>query len=70
MRPNPSDRSKIKVTDNNTFDYSKPYAYEIKGGNKLKGDIEISGSKNAVLGVIAASMMVDGPCTLENVPDI
>ena len=48
----------------------KNYAYEIVGGTPLKGDIEISGSKNAALGVIAASIMVDGVCTLENVPDI
>ena len=48
----------------------KNYAYEIVGGKPLKGDIEISGSKNAALGVIAASIMVDGACTLENVPDI
>ena len=48
----------------------KSYAYEIKGGKPLRGDIEISGSKNAALGVIAASIMVDGACTLENVPDI
>ncbi len=48
----------------------KTYAYEIKGGVPLKGDIDISGSKNAALGVIAASIMVDGVCTLENVPDI
>ena len=48
----------------------KSYAYEIKGGKPLKGEIEISGSKNAALGIIAASIMVDGACTLENVPDI
>ena len=48
----------------------KNYAYEIIGGVPLKGNIEISGSKNAALGVIAASIMVDGECTLENVPDI
>ena len=48
----------------------KTYAYEIKGGVPLKGNIDISGSKNAALGVIAASIMVDGVCTLENVPDI
>ncbi len=52
------------------FNIEKPYAYEIKGGTPLRGDIDISGSKNAALGVIAAAMMVDGPCTLENVPDI
>ena len=57
------------MTDN-TLDKSRPYAYKITGGTPLKGDIEISGSKNAALGIIAAAMMVDGPCTLENVPDI
>ena len=47
-----------------------PYSYKITGGKPLKGDINISGSKNAVLGVLAAAMMIDGPCVLENVPDI
>ena len=46
------------------------YSYRINGGKPLRGDITISGSKNAVLGVLAASMMLDGPCILENVPDI
>ncbi|MBO4408734.1 MAG: UDP-N-acetylglucosamine 1-carboxyvinyltransferase [Clostridiales bacterium] len=42
----------------------------MKGGARLNGHIDVSGSKNAVLGVLAAAMMIDGPCTLENVPDI
>ena len=46
------------------------YAYKITGGKRLTGEVEISGSKNAVLGILAAAMMVDGPLTLENVPDI
>lgn len=46
------------------------YSYKIEGGKPLKGDINISGSKNAVLGILAAAMMVDGPCVLDNVPDI
>ena len=56
--------------EDNAVNRTKPYAYEIVGGTPLKGDIDISGSKNAALGIIAASVMVDGPCTLENVPDI
>lgn len=44
--------------------------YRINGGTKLKGEVTVSGSKNAVLGILAASMMLDGPCILENVPDI
>lgn len=46
------------------------YSYRIDGGKPLKGEINISGSKNAVLGILAAAMMLDGPCVLENVPDI
>lgn len=46
------------------------YSYKVNGGKPLKGDINISGSKNAVLGIIAAAMLIDGPCILENVPDI
>lgn len=46
------------------------YSYKITGGTPLKGEVNISGSKNAVLGILAAAMMLDGPCVLENVPDI
>lgn len=45
-------------------------SYRIIGGEKLYGEVTVSGSKNAVLGILAASMMLDGPCMLENVPDI
>ncbi|MBO7564137.1 MAG: UDP-N-acetylglucosamine 1-carboxyvinyltransferase [Clostridiales bacterium] len=45
-------------------------SYKIVGGRKLQGDVNISGSKNAVLGILAAAMMLDGPCKIENVPDI
>lgn len=44
--------------------------YIIRGGNKLQGSVSISGSKNAALGIIAASMLLDGPCRIENIPDI
>jgi len=45
-------------------------SYRIIGGERLTGEVSVSGSKNAVLGILAASMMLDGPCMLENVPDI
>ena len=45
-------------------------SYRIVGGKRLQGDVNISGSKNAVLGILAAAMMLDGPCKIENVPDI
>ena len=44
--------------------------YIIKGGNELKGELKISGSKNASLPVIAASLLCEGIVELENCPDI
>ena len=44
--------------------------YQIRGGNRLHGEIEISGAKNAAVGIIPAALMVDGVCRIENVPQI
>jgi UDP-N-acetylglucosamine 1-carboxyvinyltransferase len=40
----------------------------IKGGRQLKGDIPISGSKNACLPLMVASLLTDQKLTLHNVP--
>jgi len=40
----------------------------IKGGRELSGTVTISGSKNAALPILAATLMVDGPVLLRNVP--
>ncbi|MDW7658597.1 MAG: UDP-N-acetylglucosamine 1-carboxyvinyltransferase [Bacillota bacterium] len=45
-------------------------SYIIRGGSRLKGDAYISGSKNAALGIISAAMLLDGPCKIDNIPDI
>jgi len=42
----------------------------INGGNKLRGDVYISGAKNAAVAIIPAAILADGPCILENVPNI
>lgn len=42
----------------------------IQGGKKLEGEIKISGSKNAALPIIAATVLNAGTTTLYNVPDI
>lgn len=44
--------------------------YAIKGGNPLVGEVEIGGAKNAALGILAASIMTDGVCVIENIPDV
>lgn len=42
----------------------------IKGGRRLHGEVEISGAKNAVVAIIPGVILADGPCILENVPNI
>lgn len=42
----------------------------IRGGNSLKGNVTISGAKNAAVAIIPAALMVNGICRLENVPKI
>lgn len=45
-------------------------SYIIRGGQRLVGEVTVSGSKNAALGIIAASTILDGPCRIENIPDV
>jgi UDP-N-acetylglucosamine 1-carboxyvinyltransferase len=42
----------------------------IQGGVRLNGEIRISGAKNAVLPILAATLLADGPATIENVPHL
>ena len=44
--------------------------YEIIGGKPLSGTVTISGAKNAVVAILPAALLVEGPCRIENVPDI
>ena len=44
--------------------------YVIRGGKPLYGQIEISGAKNAAVGILPAAMLVDGVCRIENIPQI
>lgn len=44
--------------------------YIVKGGNKLEGEVSSSGSKNASLPILAASILNKGKTYLKNVPKI
>ncbi len=44
--------------------------YIVKGGNKLNGKITVSGSKNAALPIICASLLTKEKVVLTNVPEI
>ncbi len=42
----------------------------IRGQNKLKGEVIISGAKNAAVAIIPAAIMADDVCIIENLPYI
>lgn len=42
----------------------------VKGGNKLHGEVPISGAKNAAVAILPACILVNGVCRIENLPDI
>ena len=42
----------------------------IKGPCKIKGEVSISGSKNAALPILAASILFDKPVIIENLPRV
>jgi len=43
---------------------------EITGGERLSGEVIISGAKNAALPILAAGLLAEGPVVLENVPHL
>lgn len=45
-------------------------SFIIKGGTPLRGDVTISGSKNAVLPIMAATLLTGDTCTLRRVPNL
>ena len=44
--------------------------YVIQGGQPLHGNVTISGAKNAAVAILPATLLVNGTCRIENLPDI
>lgn len=42
----------------------------IKGKTPLKGEVSISGAKNAAVAILPAALLIDGICTIDNLPNI
>ncbi len=42
----------------------------VEGGARLNGEVTVSGAKNAVLPILAATLLTDEECVIENVPDL
>lgn len=42
----------------------------ITGPTPLKGEVEISGAKNAAVAILPATLLINGICTINNIPNI
>ena len=60
----------VSFTDISDEGGSSMASYIVRGRNRLAGDVTVSGSKNAALGILSAAMLLDGACKIENVPDV
>src|SRR2546426_7391990 len=47
-----------------------PPSFCVSGGRPLKGTIRPACNKNAALPILAATLLAEGPCRIENVPHI
>ena len=47
-----------------------PLRFSVRGGRPLRGTIRPAGNKNAALPILAATLLADGPVTLDNIPRI
>ena len=44
--------------------------FEVEGGRRLNGTLLLQGAKNGALPLLAAALLIDGECVLENCPDL
>ncbi|MCR4747444.1 MAG: UDP-N-acetylglucosamine 1-carboxyvinyltransferase [Clostridiales bacterium] len=44
--------------------------FVINGGNKLYGEVDISGAKNSAVAILPATLLAQGVCRIENIPNI
>lgn len=42
----------------------------IEGKNRLEGEVTISGAKNAAVAILPATILINGICTIDNIPQI
>ena len=42
----------------------------ITGGSPLRGEVQISGAKNAAVAILPATLLINGICTINNLPNI
>lgn len=68
--PNETEQANLANLSENKMNKTLEDKLSITGGAPLSGNVRASGAKNAVLPILAASMMTDEPMTIRNVPDL
>jgi UDP-N-acetylglucosamine 1-carboxyvinyltransferase len=58
------------VREQNIYFFIETKMYKINTSKDLSGEVVVSGSKNAALPILAATLLVRGKITLKNVPRI
>ena len=53
-----------------TVEEPRSRVFRVRGGVPLRGEVAVRGAKNAALPLLAATLLTEEPCTIENVPDI
>ena len=56
------------IDDSARMEVTRVEQLHIVGGQQLRGQVRISGAKNAVLKLMAASLLVENECIIRNVP--
>jgi UDP-N-acetylglucosamine 1-carboxyvinyltransferase len=49
---------------------AQPDRFRVIGGAQLRGEVSVTGAKNSVLKLMAASLLAVGKTTIKNVPEI
>ncbi|MBQ8954160.1 MAG: UDP-N-acetylglucosamine 1-carboxyvinyltransferase [Clostridia bacterium] len=49
---------------------AKKEFFTIQGGTPLRGEVKVSGGKNAAVAIIPATLLANSPCTIENLPNV
>jgi UDP-N-acetylglucosamine 1-carboxyvinyltransferase len=62
--------SPVAVSEVKAAETQGVHVYRVGGGAPLRGEVTVRGAKNAALPILAATLLSDDPCVLENVPDI
>ena len=42
----------------------------IKGKTPLKGTVSVNGAKNAAVAILPATVLINGKCRIDNIPNI